>query len=300
MNRAGKLYSQSFGVLSSISTDPVEKKPLYHFLPGSLILSIGSFGCNLNCDFCQNCDISQPGPGAFQQYPVRDPEDIVNKALLHRGNIGLAYTYNEPTVYYEYMIKCAALIKEHRMMNVMVTNGYINKEPLEQLLPYIDAFNIDLKSFRNEFYQKRSSATLRPVLDTISRVARSGRHMELTFLIIPGHNDSETEWADMIRWIEENCGPDTILHASRYFPRHKLRAPVTPTETIERFLQAARERILYVYPGNIPQIDSHTRCPGCGSLLIERVMYHTRITGLDGNGHCVQCNYRIKGVFKQP
>ena len=225
--------------------------------------------------------------------------DIVSKAMLHRDNIGLAYTYNEPTVYYEYMIECAALIKERHMMNVMVTNGYINREPLQELLPFMDAFNIDLKSFRNEFYVKRSAATLRPVLDTIARVAQSGRHLELTFLIIPGQNDSESEWKDMIRWIEENCGQDTILHASKYFPRYKLRGSFTPTETILQFLQMARERIHYVYPGNTPQIDSHTRCPGCGSVLIERIMYNTRVVGLDADGRCSQCAFKIKGVFNK-
>ncbi len=299
VNRAGTLYTQSYGVLSAISLDPVEKKPLYHFLPGHQILSIGSCGCNLACDFCQNCDISQPDPGIFSQYPVRDPEDIVDKALLYRDNIGLAYTYNEPTVYYEYMIRCAELVKEHNLMNVMVTNGYINREPLEGLLPFMDAFNIDLKSFRDEFYQRRASATLQPVLDTITRVADSDRHLELTFLIIPGENDTVSEWNDMIRWIESNCGADTILHASRYYPQHKLRNSFTPTETIRKFLDIARERIRYVYPGNAPQIENHTRCPECGSLLIEREMYHTKITGLDQEGCCIKCHCTIKGVFKR-
>ena len=297
INRGGKLYTESYGIISAISTDPVEKKPLYHFLPGRSILSIGSFGCNFNCDFCQNCSISQAGRDVFSQHPVRDPGDIVDKALLHRDNIGLAYTYNEPTVYFEYMIECAGLIKEHQLMNVMVTNGYINKEPLLELLPFMDAFNIDLKSFRDEFYRQRSEATLRPVLDTIARVAGSDRHLELTFLIIPGYNDKVQEWNDMLRWIEENCGTDTILHVSKYFPRHKLNSPPTPTETMKRFIDTARERIRYVYPGNNPQLNNNTYCPGCGSLLIERDFYRTSITGMEPGGICARCQFKIQGVF---
>ena len=167
VNQEGVLYTQSYGILSSISSDPIEKKPLYHFFPGSDILSIGSFGCNLSCDYCQNCEITQINERLFSQHPSREPEDMVNNARMHRNNIGLAYTYNEPTVYYEYMIECAEQLKAHRLSNVMVTNGYINQAPLERLLPSMDAFNVDLKSFRNLFYLKRSGATLVPFLQTI-------------------------------------------------------------------------------------------------------------------------------------
>ena len=297
-NKGGKLYAHTYGYLSAVSTDPVEKKPLYHFYPGSSILSIGGLGCNLTCDFCQNCNISQPDPDTYTQYPFRDPDDIVQKALLHRENIGLAYTYNEPTVYYEYMVECAAQIRDLGLKNVMVTNGFINKEPLRELLKYMDAFNIDLKSFRNDFYRQRAKATLGPILDTIITVASSGIHMELTFLIIPGYNDSPEEWKEMIRWIGDHCGQDTILHVSKYFPRHKLKSPPTPTRTMEMFMDSARERIHYVYPGNNPQLDSHTHCPECASILIEREVYKTRITGLTDQGTCSSCQTKIKGVFK--
>ena len=288
----------TYGVISGISSDPVEKKPLYHFLPGSSILSIGSFGCNLSCDFCQNCSISQVDPEVFSQHPYREPADMVQKAILHRNSIGLAYTYNEPTVYYEYMMECAIQIQKLGLMNVMVSNGFINQEPLLGLLKYIDAFNIGLKSFRNDFYKQRSSATLRPVLDAISTVASSGRHLELTFLIIPGYNDSPAEWKDMIVWIEANCGADTILHVSKYFPRYKLRSSPTPSSTMESFMNAARERIHYVYPGNNPQLDTSTYCPSCGTLLIEREVYKTRVKGLTDQGTCRKCKMKIKGVFK--
>ncbi len=298
VNRAGKLYTRSYGVLSAIATDPVEKKPLYHFLPGSPILSIGSFGCNFMCDFCQNCNISQPDQEVFSQYPVRDPADIVAKAMLHKESIGLAYTYNEPTVYFEYMMECATRLRKFRLKNVMVTNGYINREPLETLLPIIDAFNIDLKSFTNDFYKNRASATLNPVLDTIARVADSESHLELTFLIIPGYNDKPSEWKEMIRWIEIHCGSDAILHVSKYFPRHKLKSFPTTTETMNRFIEAAKEKIRYVYPGNNPAIDNNTYCPGCSKLLIQREMYNITIHGLTPEGHCSHCNYKIAGLFK--
>ena len=298
INKGGKLYTLSYGVLSAIAKDPIEKKPLYHFLPGNSILSIGSFGCNFKCDFCQNCNISQPQEEIYSQYPARAPTDMVDRALHHKDNIGLAYTYNEPTIYFEYMLECAIKLREHNLMNVMVTNGYINREPLEEILPVMDAFNIDLKSFQNEFYRQRASSELKPVLDTIARVAESDKHMELTFLIIPGYNDTEAEWNRMIKWIEINCGADTILHVSKYFPRYKLRGSPTPTKTMQRFIETARERIKYVYPGNNPEIGNDTLCPQCGTLLIERDLYNTRIHGLTSEGLCGHCSYQIKGVFK--
>jgi pyruvate formate lyase activating enzyme len=297
VNVGGKLYTESYGILSAISSDPVEKKPFYHFHPGKRILSIGSFGCNLTCDFCQNCEISQINHKIFSQHPFRAPEDIVGKARLHRNNIGLAYTYNEPTVYFEYMIKCAALIKERNLSNVMVTNGYINPTPLQDLFPYMDAFNVDLKSFRNTFYKERSGATLNPVLETIRKVARSGLHLELTFLIIPEYNDGEEEWKEMIRWISDNCGGGTILHVSRYYPHFKLNTPPTPLSTIERFMNIARSQIDFVYPGNTPQLDNHTYCPSCRNLLIERNMYDSAMKGIGPDGSCTKCHNEIAGVF---
>lgn len=297
INKNGKLFTKSYGILSAISKDPVEKKPFYHFHPGRSVLSIGSFGCNLSCDFCQNCEISQIDQRVFSHHPSRDPEEVVHKAILDRDNIGLAYTYNEPTVYFEYMIRCAALIKEHKQNNVMVTNGYINASPLEELFPFMDAFNVDLKSFRNLFYQKRSGATLHPVLDSIKRIAKSGRHLELTFLIIPGHNDDEQEWRDLINWISDNCGKGGILHVSRYFPYFKMDMPPTPLSTIKQFIDMAREKIDYVYPGNSPQLDNHTYCPSCGKLLIERYLYKSEVKAIGPDGRCSECKHKIAGIF---
>ena len=296
-NRDGKLYTESYGILSAIASDPIEKKPLYHFHPGANIVSIGSFGCNLRCDFCQNCEISQIDQRMLSRHSSRDPGDIVSKAALHKNNIGLAYTYNEPTVYFEYMLSCAMLIKDQDLSNVMVTNGYINQAPLDELIPYMDAFNVDLKSFRDKFYKDRSEANLKPVLDTIERIAKSETHLELTFLIIPGHNDDEHEWKDMLDWIADNCGRETILHVSRYFPHFKMDKPPTPISTLERFLEMARERCDYVYPGNTPQLENHTYCPECGNLLIERHLYNTTLKGVGPHGSCLRCSKTIAGVI---
>jgi len=252
----------------------------------------------MTCDFCQNCDISQIDHRIFSHHPSRDPEDIVGKAVLHQDNIGLAYTYNEPTIYFEYMLRCAQLIKGQQRYNVMVTNGYINGPPMDELLPHMDAINLDLKSFRNEFYRRRAGASLTPVLNSIERIVKSGKHLELTFLIIPGLNDKKKEWMDMVDWIERICGRHTPLHVSRYFPRYKLNIPPTPLSTIENFIDLAREKIHYVYPGNTPQLDSHTPCPGCGQVLIKRFLYNTTISGMEKPGFCSKCNYRIEGIFK--
>jgi len=297
VNRGGRLFTESYGILSAISSDPIEKKPLYHFLPGSSILSIGSFGCNLTCDFCQNCEISQIDQKIFSRHSYREPEDIVSKARLLRKNIGLAYTYNEPTVYFEYMIECAALVKEQNLRNVMVTNGYINPAPLEALFPYMDAFNVDLKSFRDLFYKKRSGGRLNPVLETIKRIAGAGKHLELTFLIIPEYNDREEEWDEMLNWISDFCGRNSVMHVSRYYPYYKMDKPPTPLSTIHRFLDMAKGRIDYVYPGNAPQMDNHTYCPACGNLLIERFLYNAAVKGIGPDGKCSECNHEINGVF---
>ena len=297
VNKGGLLFTESYGILSAVSSDPIEKKPLYHYYPGQNILSIGSFGCNLRCDYCQNCEITQIDEKVLSRHSFRDPEDIASKAALHRNNIGLAYTYNEPTVYFEYMIRCAASIKEQNLNNVMVTNGYINPAPLEDILPNIDAFNVDLKSFRDLFYKERSGARLDPVLETISRIAKSGQHLELTFLIIPDHNDDEKEWEDMLGWISDHCGKETILHVSRYFPYFKMDKPPTPLSTISKFIEMARERIDYVYPGNTSHFDNNSYCPSCGNLLIERVLYNANVKGIGPKGTCSTCDREIIGVF---
>lgn len=231
----------------AIALDPIEKKPLYRFHPGSAILSLGSWGCNFTCPFCQNWQISQ------QEAPFREltPEQALALARHYRadGSIGLAYTYNEPTLSYEFIIQTARLVHKAGLVNVMVSNGYIEKEPLQALLPYIDAWNIDLKGFSQDFYQSLCGASLQPVLDTIEAAAAVS-HVEVTTLVIPGENDDPAQMDAEARWLASIL-PDIPLHLTRYFPQYHWSAPVTPVETLKKLQAAAIPYLHYVYLGNV-------------------------------------------------
>jgi len=247
-NIDGEVVSINYGKITSIGLDPIEKKPLARFLPGSQILSVGSFGCNLACPFCQNYSIACGDESISVR--VISPEELVNMAvsMIPQGNIGLAYTYNEPLIGYEYVMDCAKLVRKHNMKNVVVTNGFINPKPLEELLPYIDAMNIDLKGFTQEFYTKLGGK-LEPVKATIAAASKSC-HVEVTSLIVPGENDSEEEMRALSGWLA-GLDPNIPVHLSRFFPRHLYadRSP-TPVETIHRLVSVAGEKLNYVYPGN--------------------------------------------------
>lgn len=280
----------SYGIVSSYSSDPVEKKPLYHFFPGKNILSIGSYGCNMRCDFCQNEQISQHGV-QHDKYVI-EPIDIVSRAARYPENIGLAYTYNEPVIWFEYVMDCAVLIKERGLYNVMVTNGYINEAPLKELLLYIDAFNVDLKSFDEDFYHRYTGASLKNVLDSLITIKEADKHLEITTLVIPRLNDSAESMRSEARWISENLGPLVPLHLSRYFPRYMRDDPPTPIETILKLYDVASEYLKYVYIGNVtPETGgSDTICPGCGKTLIKRSGYDIKNTGLTYEGRCSVCS----------
>lgn len=247
-NRGGRIVPLGYGRLSSLALDPIEKKPLRRFHPGSLILSAGSFGCNLRCPFCQNAEISMAGA----EFPTREytPEALAQLALAlkPRGNIGVAYTYNEPLVGYEYVRDCAALAREAGLLNVLVTNGTIEDAPWRQLLPLIDAVNIDLKGFSEDWYR-----SLGGDLETVKRsIATAAQfcHVEVTTLIVPGGNDGEGEMRALSSWLA-SVSPDIPLHVSRFFPRHLMTdRPPTPVETVCRLAEAARERLNFVYTGN--------------------------------------------------
>lgn len=248
-NRNGVIVSENYGRLTAVALDPIEKKPLYHFHPGSRILSIGSYGCNLNCPFCQNCDISMVGSREIETEEVAI-EELIRKAkqLQVKGNIGIAYTYNEPLIGFEFVRDCAKAAREQGLKNVVVTNGYICKEPLLELLPYIDAFNIDLKGFNEEFYHK-----LRGDLETVKQtieLAAKVCHVEVTTLIIPGENDSEEEMVELSGWLA-SLRPDIPLHISRFFPRWKMQdREATPVEQIYHLAEVARRKLQYVHEGN--------------------------------------------------
>lgn len=292
-NRGGEIASATYGVISGYALDPIEKKPLYHFFPGSSVLSVGSYGCNLRCDFCQNYHISQHINTDGSRRLT--PEELVRQALGVSGNCGLAYTYNEPVIWFEYVTDCARLAAAEGLRNVMVTNGYVNREPLEELIKVTDAFNIDLKAFSNDFYRRYTGASLAPVLEAIKMVASSGRHLEITTLIIPGLNDSEEEIRREAGWIAENAGRKVPLHLSRYFPMYRRNNPSTPPGTILKMKEIAGEYLDFVYTGNMASHDagSDTVCPSCHTVVVRRSGYKVTATGLNDDGRCTVCDEQI-------
>jgi pyruvate formate lyase activating enzyme len=283
-NRGGTLYSDIYERVTSVAMDPIEKKPLYHFHPGTSILSLGTRGCNFACQFCQNWSISQ-GKDATTS---RLASGAAVQAALREGSIGIAYTYNEPLIWFEYVLETAQRARESGLANVLVTNGYANPEPFAELLPFVDAINMDLKSIRPEFYKTLCRGTLEPVLDN-ARAAARATHLEVTNLVIPGHNDSDEDLRGLARWIAQELGPATPTHLSAYFPRYKLQAPPTPPETLERARGIFACELHHVYLGNVySETGSSTRCQQCGSELIRRRGYSTRIVGLAGRV-CAKC-----------
>ena len=247
--RDGAIVPLNYGKLTSLALDPIEKKPLRRFRPGSLILSAGSFGCNLRCPFCQNHEISMSGEDEIQTVDV-SPELLADKAteLRSRGNIGVAYTYNEPLVGYEYVRDCAGLVHKRGMVNVLVTNGTIEEAPWRQLLPLIDAVNIDLKGFTSAWYRRLGGD-----LDTVKRsiaLAAEECHVEVTTLLVPGENDSTEEIRELAQWLASVC-PEIPLHLSRFFPRYRMAdRPPTPVDQVYRLAEMARGYLSYVYTGN--------------------------------------------------
>jgi pyruvate formate lyase activating enzyme len=286
-NIDGVLYSMNYGQVVSVNLDPMEKKPLYHFYPGEKILSIGTNGCNLSCQFCQNWSISQEDTQADKM----TPDEIIKLASQYKTRF-IAYTYNEPFIWYEYVLAVAKLATEKGLINVLVTNGYINQEPLRELLPYISAMNIDIKSIKGDFYRRLCKATLEPVLD-VAKISREKKvHIEITNLVIPQENDTHDEFEELARWIADNLGKDTPLHLSAYFPSYRLNRPPTPIETLISAYNIAKKYLYFVYIGNVAIIkEGHdTVCYKCGNKLIERRGYEvTPAALLTPDGCCKHC-----------
>lgn len=297
-NIEGVLYTMNYGIASSVALDPIEKKPLYHFYPGTEILSVGSIGCNLRCRYCQNYTIAQGKFEEFSGVPGDiSPEDITSeaKSLMERGNIGVAYTYNEPIIWYEFMLDIAKKVKAAGMKNVMVSNGFINPEPLEGLLEVIDAFSIDLKGFTEEFYKDVTGSRLEPVKRTLKKIVAAGKHLEVEYLVIPGYNDDRKQFLEMLDWYEKNLGRDVPLHINRYFPMYKMTEPATPMKTLEKLYKLACEKLDYVYLGNVDSdIGRDTLCPNCGNIIIERSGYYSKQSGAKA-GLCKKCGEKIRG-----
>lgn len=289
-NHDGVLITKVYNKVAALGSDPIEKKPLYHFHPGKNILSVGEVGCNLQCSFCQNHRISQCKASEFSGFHNISSKKIVKEALKTWNNIGIAYTYNEPFTFYEFLLDTAQLAHSNGLKNVVVSNGYINEKPLQKLLPFIDAFNIDLKAFSNDFYKKYTKGKLQPVLNTLKQIAESPVHLEITTLVIPELNDDTTEFESMINWIATELGNDVPLHLSRYYPQYKLNAPATPIETLLELYNRARTQLQHVYLGNVSDAQrSATYCANCNTELISRNHYNTEIVKLDSSGKCKKC-----------
>lgn len=267
-NTGGILYSLVHLRPVSAAIDPIEKKPLYHFHPGTRIFSSGPNGCTFKCRFCQNCEISQT------VLSVREISAAAFvKSILDSGTIGIAYTYSEPFVWFETIMEIGAVVREHGLANVMVTNGFMEQKPLADLLTLVDAMNIDIKSMNPAFYRRLCKARLEPVLAACETVKKKC-HLEITNLLIPGENDSEKDICQLVDWVAANLGRDTPLHFSRYFPRYQMDAPPTPAATLLRAHAIAIRKLDYVYLGNMDsQIGSDTRCPSCGTVLVQRNGY---------------------------
>lgn len=295
VNIGGKLYSLAYGNPCSVHVDPIEKKPLNHFYPGSPIFSLATTGCNFRCLNCQNWEISQKKPEEVEHGELF-PEEVVAEAK-RRGVPSIAFTYSEPITYYEYMCDTVRLAKEAGIRNVWVSNGYINREPLVRLCKYLDGANVNLKSFDDNIYRTLNGGTLQPVLNTFKTLHEHGIWFEMTTLVVPTYVDDPEMIRRMCGWILKELGPDYPLHFLRFFPQYKLtRLPATPIATLEKLRDIAlKEGIHYVYLGNVPGHEgSHTYCPHCKGVVIRRNGYRIDAAGLK-NGRCASCNTLIPG-----
>lgn len=289
---AGELVSENDGKVASIALDPVEKKPLYNWRPGTQILSLGTVGCNLDCPFCQNWQLAR-----FSKEIVLkdiDPDEVVFLAR-REGVASVAFTYNEPIVWYDFVYRTSARLNEKGLAAVLVTNGYITKEPWADLLPLLSAANIDLKGFSEATYA-RLGGKLEPVLERIAEALEAGVHVELTHLVVPGINDNEEEFRAMVDWIAE-ISTSIPLHISRYFPRRKWTNPLTSLELLERYEEIAREKLNYVYLGNVEK-EAITLCPRCKAPVLKRRGYLTENLGVDEEGRCSFCHTPLGIVMK--
>ena len=247
INRDGRLYTEIYNRVTSVALDPIEKKPLYHYHKGEFIFSLGTRGCNFVCPWCQNWSISQDHKSPTEEVTV----EAVVKRAKELGSFGIAYTYNEPLIWFEFALECCKKARDNGLSNVFVTNGYINKEPFDEILPYIDAMNVDVKSMNEGFYAKYCLGKLAPVLENAARAKKRGVHIEITSLVIPTLNDTKEDFGKLTDWVAEHLGIDTPLHFSRYFPCYKFSIPPTPVSVLKRAKEIAEKRLKYVYLGNV-------------------------------------------------
>ncbi len=295
-NIDGDMISMTYGKIAAINIDPVEKKPLYHFLPGSKTLSIGTAGCNMHCLNCQNHHISQNNPNEIDNKDFM-PEEIIELALKNNCK-SISYTYNEPTVFYEFVLETAKKAKKAGLKNIIVSNGFINPEPLYELIQYTDAANIDLKAFNPVTYKSLCKADLNAVLESIETLFRFNVYFEITCLLIPGKNDSQKEISEICEWIVHNVTNNVPLHFSRFFPVYKLQdIGPSPLEIIKKACKIAKSKgIKYVYAGNTDKINNNTLCNKCKNIIIQRNAYNAVVKGLL-DSECCNCGNLINGVW---
>jgi pyruvate formate lyase activating enzyme len=296
-NMGGTYYTLVYGKACSIAVDPIEKKPLFHYLPKSSALSIATAGCNVNCKFCQNWEISQVRPEQVQNHDF-PPRAVVQTAQKYSCPV-IAYTYTEPVVFYEYMYDTSLEARKKGIRNVVITGGHINPEPMEELTKVVDAIKVDLKAFSQDFYTNYVRGELQPVLEAIKIVHKSSAWLELVYLVIPTLNDSSDEIRKMCQWIMKEIGPDVPLHFSRFVPMYLVKnLPPTPVSTLEKAQKIALEEgIHYVYIGNVPGHSAEsTYCPQCKEIVIKRIGYQINKIALKG-GRCKYCNNPIPGIW---
>lgn len=298
VNRGGKLFSPVYGKPVTIHSDPIEKKPFYHFMPGSKAFSLATVGCNLHCSFCQNWEISQAAPGDVPAYDG-SPQLIVSRAKSE-GTPVIACTYTEPVIFCEYMKDIAKQADKEKIKTVMISAGFINERPLKDICTLLSGIKIDLKAFSDSFYREMTGGRLKPVLNTLITIKKSGTWLEIVNLVIPGKNDSADEIGKMSLWIKKNLGEDVPVHFTRFIPMYKLNnIPPTPAKTLENARKNAMDAGLnYVYVGNLPgHPGNNTYCPQCKKLLIERLGYSIEMKNIK-NGKCGHCGKIIAGVWK--
>ncbi len=296
-NVCGRLVSSNYGRLTSVALDPVEKKPLFHVDPGSLFLSVGSYGCNFKCEFCQNWPISQGKPEVQTYAPEKIAKIAAEERKLRQNISGVAYTYNEPTVWLEFVLDVAEIVKEAGMKNVLITNGFISQEALGQALRYTDAFNIDIKAWDEVFYSKMARGRMAPVLRSVEKCVEQDKWVEITYLVIPGKNDDVHSVECLAKWLG-NLNPSIPLHLSRYFPAYRSQEPITPLSALETLKGAARQFLNFVYIGNAWKRGyADTLCPQCEEVLIQRGGMEIEASYLQ-DGSCPNCHRPLELLGK--